>query len=56
MPLLLHAVEQYLRINYLIVVSSLESDNDRRLVEHLLEPAMYLCLQGFLFNFGILYM
>jgi hypothetical protein len=40
--LLVYVVEQYLWSDSLIVVSSLVSNKDSGLVEHLLEPAMYL--------------
>jgi hypothetical protein len=42
--LLEYAVEQYLWRNSLIAVSSIVNNKDRSLVEHLLEPAMYLCI------------
>jgi hypothetical protein len=42
-PLLEYAVEQDLWIDSLIAVSSLVSSKDKGLVEHLLEPSMYLC-------------
>jgi hypothetical protein len=42
-PLLEYAVEQYLWSDPLIAFSSLVSSKDRSLVDHLLEPAMYLC-------------
>jgi hypothetical protein len=41
--LLEYAVEQYLWSDSLIAVSSLVSNTDTGLVEHLLELAMYLC-------------
>jgi hypothetical protein len=43
-PLLEYAVEQYLWSDSFIAVSSLVCNKDNGLVEHLLEPAMYLCL------------
>jgi hypothetical protein len=42
--LLEYAVEHYLWSDSLIAISSLVSNKDSGLVEHLLEPAMYLCL------------
>jgi hypothetical protein len=43
-PFLEYAVKQYLWSDSLIAVSSLVSNNDSGLLEHSLEPAMYLCL------------
>jgi hypothetical protein len=43
-PLLEYAVEQCLWSDSLIAVSSLVSNKDSGLVEHLLEPAIHLCL------------
>jgi Leucine-rich repeat (LRR) protein len=45
-PLLEYAVEQYLWSDSLIVVSSLVSNKDSGLVEHLLEPAIYICISN----------
>ena len=55
-PLIEWAVSQYLWRTCLIFVSSFVRRMDRGLVEHLDEPAMNLCLYGFLCIFGIQYM
>ena len=46
-PLLEYVVKHYLWSDSLTAVSSLVSSKDRGLVEHLLEPAMYLCKDSY---------